>query len=563
MKQSPPPITPKHHPLRRILASISTKIIVPYLLLTLIVAGVGAFVVVRLVTGSLQERFNNQLLDAGRVVSEGVVDYEKERLNVLRAVAGTEGVAQGLEDGNRSVLAGRVPQIIANSNTDAVELLNQQGLEIYGWQRPPHQTGNIGDERSGADFSEIVEVRRVLDGVIDEFGEKRVFLSETPYGLMIFTIGPVFINEEQVGAVLVGTYLNEMVTELSRIAAARVTFYTPQGVALDTGLGGDQEGIIQRLREPPEQYQAIIDSLREEPNRYPVILNRAENQVPLDQVTVLGQDYSLAYGDWRLRNQSVGFFSVALPNNFIVTKAATSRNWFSLIFSGATMAVLVVGFFIARRIIMPLNQLVQTSAAVAQGQLDQRTGIRRNDEIGSLAQSFDLMTERLEARNRELVEQASKLEVILDSTADGMIVLDRQGLILTANPAAKRLLVDISTDFLAEILRELPAFYLTSPQESSLDLTQALAEAHLKRPKRYHIGSRVFSIVLAPMRTPAGEQLGTVIALRDVTREVEAEQLKDGFITTVSHQLRTPLTAIKGFSELLLLKSDNLTESQH
>ena len=57
----------------------------------------------------------------------------------------------------------------------------------------------------------------------------------------------------------------------------------------------------------------------------------------------------------------------------------------------------------------------------------------------------------------------------------------------------------------------------------------------------------------APVKTPDGLELGTVLALRDVTREAEAEDLKDGFITTVSHELRTPLTAIKGYSDLLLV----------
>jgi hypothetical protein len=80
----------------KLAASIGTKIILPYLLLTLVVAGVGAYVVTNLVTSSMHERFNNQLLDAGRVVSESMVQYESERLAVLRAVVGTQGVPKAL-----------------------------------------------------------------------------------------------------------------------------------------------------------------------------------------------------------------------------------------------------------------------------------------------------------------------------------------------------------------------------------------------------------------------------------------------------------------------------------
>ena len=100
--------------LNKLFNSIGTKIIFPYVLLTIIVAGIGAFIVTNLVTGTLQERFDNQLLDSGRVVAEIMVDYEQTRLSVLRAVAGTEGVPKGVASHNIETIEALVPQIIAN-----------------------------------------------------------------------------------------------------------------------------------------------------------------------------------------------------------------------------------------------------------------------------------------------------------------------------------------------------------------------------------------------------------------------------------------------------------------
>jgi len=77
-----------------------------------------------------------------------------------------------------------------------------------------------------------------------------------------------------------------------------------------------------------------------------------------------------------------------------------------------------------------------------------------------------------------------------------------------------------------------------------------------QQPRRYRVGSRVLSALAAPVMAPDGEELGTVVVLRDITREVESERLKDEFITTVSHELRTPLTAIKGYSDLLTMTTD-------
>ncbi len=125
--------------LKQLVASIGTKIILPYLLLTLVVAGIGAFVVTNLVTGTLQERFNNQLLDAGRITSETMVRYEMKRLETLRTIAGTEGVAEALIANDSQALDGLIPQIAINDAVDAVELLDINGQEVYGWQRPPGQ----------------------------------------------------------------------------------------------------------------------------------------------------------------------------------------------------------------------------------------------------------------------------------------------------------------------------------------------------------------------------------------------------------------------------------------
>ncbi|MFQ5576511.1 MAG: ATP-binding protein [Anaerolineae bacterium] len=536
--------------LRQLVASIGAKIILPYLLLTLAVAGAGAYIVTRLVTNTLQERFNNQLLDAGRIVSERIVGYEKTRLEVLRAVAGSEGVPEALAAGDRETLKKLVPQIIINSTTDAVDLLDINGIQLFGWQRPMYQSGGEGEERSGADYSDVDDVRRVLDGYIDEYGDKRVILSQTPEGLMIFTIAPVHLDGNRVGAVMVGTYVREMLVELTEAAVARVTLYNTTGQVIDTTLvGADQADLMSRIQEPPEQYATVIRLLQESPEHYRVVSARAENEVPLREINTLDQQYVLAFGDWRLRDQSFGLFSVALPRNFIINTAQTNRTGLSLLFSTATLAVFGIGLLIAQRIVQPLHQLVRTALAVARGNLEQRTHISRGDEIGALAHSFDVMTENLAERNRQLVEKASELETILNSIADGVLVVDRTGRIVTSNPAARQILAETSDDFQADILRSILLTPAASPEQMP---PSAASPPTPHPPRRYQIGDRVFSALTAPMQTPEGELLGTVIALRDITREAEAESLQDGFITTVSHELRTPLTAVKGYSDLLL-----------
>lgn len=533
--------------MNRLFSGIGSKIILPYLLLTLLVAGIGAFIVVNLVTGTLQERFNNQLLDAGRVVAETMVGYEEDRLTVLRQVAFTEGVAESVATNDRQTLDEIVPQIIANSPADAVVLLDMNGRELFAWHR--FNTGQ--DLTLQTDFSPIADVQLVLAGHADEFGDKRAFLAETANGPMLFTAGPVFLDEEQVGVVIVGADVRKLVIALTQIAVARVTLYDQNGQVVATTLGDGRENIADLLQEPPAQYVTVLQLLQETPGQYQVVAENAALKVPLRQLEILNQNYQLAFGDWRLRNASYGLFSVALPRNFIVNAAATSRDLLNIVFTVATIGVILIGFWVARRIVRPLNRLVDVTTAVTEGDLNQRTGIQRKDEIGTLATSFDTMTERLDERTQQLVAQKSELTAILQSIADGVIVLDTEDNIVTSNPAAQQLLSDLSEGFsrgaLHEFIEGRPPYTPTKDAE---------------QVRRFEMNGRVLSASSAPVLLPDGDRLGAVMVLRDITREAEAESLKDDFITGMSHELRTPLTVVKVYSDLLRRSANGQLQEQ-
>lgn len=537
--------------MQRFRISIGAKIILPYLLLTLIVAVVGAFIMTRMVVDSLDERFNNQLIDAGRIVVERMVDYEEERLETLRLITNTKGVAAAIDTGDKETLAALIPQLALNSNLDFVSLLDTEEKEVFGWYRPSTQ-GEV-EIRAGASFADVPDVQMILNGVDDGFGVKRTFVGNVKDKAMIFTIGPVYENGQIMGAAMVGVHMQKISIGLAQDAIAKVTLYDQQGSVIATSFIDPEQDILTLLQEPSSQYETVISLLETPSAKNQVVTAVTENKVPLRQVEVLNQTYRLAYGDWRMRNQSFGLFSVALPSNFIVTAASNSRNLLSLVFSIATIAVITLGFLIARRIVQPINRLVHVSTAVSQGNLSQRTGISRPDEIGTLASSFDTMTETLVQRNRELLEQAGKLEAILNSIADGVIVFDHHNQIVSSNPAARPLLrtLGMENQRLKNGKNGRPAF------------TSFLSGESVFPSQRYQIGSRFFSGTTAPVTATSGEAFGRVVVLHDVTREAEAEALKDGLITSISHELRTPLTSIKGYVELLKMAAKDQLDPSH
>jgi len=120
---------------------------------------------------------------------------------------------------------------------------------------------------------------------------------------------------------------------------------------------------------------------------------------------VSDRSYQVIYTPLVVRQQHMGALGIALPSNYIVDAESTSRWTFGGIFTFATLAVVVIGYVLSQSIIRPLLRLRMVSRAVAEGDLNQKTGLARSDEIGELASVFDLMTYRLRRRT----EQAAAL----------------------------------------------------------------------------------------------------------------------------------------------------------
>lgn len=190
---------------------------------------------------------------------------------------------------------------------------------------------------------------------------------------------------------------------------------------------------------------------------------------------------------------------------------------------------------------------------------------------------YSFITEQAERVGRMLQEQeaeAAKSRAILESIADGVLVLDHNGRVLLVNPTAEELLGFAAVALQGEHFRHMLGLGETPIHR---ELAQALYtelrnrmeapegdEARLQASTvRLEAGNRVLAINIAPLITTIGGTPGLVAALRDVSREAEVERLKNEFISTVSHELRTPMTSIKGYTDLLFLgMAGGLTDAQ-
>lgn len=386
--------------------SIRFKIILPYLLIMLVVAVTGVYVVTRLVADSLSERLTNQLLEAGRVVSDGMVRQENSHIESARIIAFTRGLADTVRDNDSPSLLNLAKPIAVGLGIENLIVINLAGRELLHLIKGQDGSLRENNQLSGGGFSAIAQT--ILESNDPESLPQRVLSSDILDGrYYYFTAIPISLDNKLVGVGVVGTSLHTLLPYLKSISLADVIIYANNGEAIATTLGVqnvDPE-FLKTLSIPKERYEQVVNS---------------QGTTSGENFTMDDRSYSLARGALRVDNDRLGAFAVVLPSNYVLLSGAASRDSYVLLFVLAMIAVILIGYMISRQIINPLNTLVETSQAVSRGDLTQRSGIHSKDEIGILANTFDEMTVNLSERSVEL-ERTNMLLKQMDRTKSSFI----------------------------------------------------------------------------------------------------------------------------------------------
>ncbi len=381
--------------------SIRFKVILPYLLLTLIVAVTGAYVVTRLVSNSLGERLTNQLLESGRVVSDTMVRQEVKHVEAARLVTYTQGVDESLRDGDITKLSSLAIPAASGTNIESLILFDAQGYEAV--HAIKQSNGKVMDVTKPGRVSTLPMVDALLqENNPDSLPQRKLAVDPVDGRSYYFTALPISIGDQVVGVAVVGTSLNTLIPLLENTASADVVIYDSSGQALASSLGSSTTNplFLRTISITKAHYDEIV--LQDE-------IVTGEN------FEVDGRSYKLAQGPLKIGDDRIAVFAVILPADYVIESGSTSRSNYIFLYSLAMIAVILIGYLVARLIINPLLSLVRTSRAIAEGDLTQRTRIKSNDEIGVLANTFDHMTENLQQRTLEL-EKTNKVLEQMDRT---------------------------------------------------------------------------------------------------------------------------------------------------
>lgn len=218
------------------------------------------------------------------------------------------------------------------------------------------------------------------------------------------------------------------------------------------------------------------------------------------------------------------------------------------ILTNATVLALIItiflGYLIATSITVPIRDVTKKAEKMAMGDFDQYVEVKSDDEIGQLASMFNYLTLELKKTIQEMDLERSKLNTIFQYMAEGVIAINIFGSIIHVNPIAMDIL-DIKEEDLRNgktiDLKSLNLNNINYGDVSSLEGTELLS-----------LESQVYKIKYAPYKNESEVIGGLIIVLQDITQEHKLDNMRKEFVANVSHELKTPITTIKSYTETLM-----------
>lgn len=376
--------------------SIRYKIAVPFLVLTLVVFLIGVYVVTRLVTGSLGERLTNQLLEAGRVVSDRMVIQEELHVSEALRIVFTRGLAEAALLEDRETVLDLVKPTFGSGTAENLILISPQGNEVLHLLR--EEDGGITVVEQNTEASKLQIVAPYFESKDPQAPPNRALGSNlVDNRTYYYTALPVSVDGKFNGVIVVGTSIDTLLPAFKQVALADIILYGGDGRAIATTFGSADEETLKMLSISQNQYQEIITT---------------ENLVRGVNVDISGRPYTIGRAPLQVGSDRIAVFAVVLPAEFVVQFNSDNRTLFVALFTVLMAGVIAVGYVVSRKIIIPLFSLVRTSQAIAGGDLERRSGLHTGDEIETLSTTFDDMTARLQERTLQLEQINATLKQI-------------------------------------------------------------------------------------------------------------------------------------------------------
>ena len=257
---------------------------------------------------------------------------------------------------------------------------------------------------------------------------------------------------------------------------------------------------------------------------------------------------------------SDGYIRVSMPLSAVDERLERSGR----AILGGTIIVaavaLILGLLVARRLFRPLISMTRIADSMAKGDYGQRVSIARTDEIGELGEALNRMARSLQRRMETFRTDHNQLLAILGGMAEGVVAVDENERVLHMNEAAGRILgADPSTSL------GKPVWETTRIPQISETISQTLRDGtgvNTNLELRSSPRDRSIELRATPLRNGDHAPAGAVVVMHDVSERLRVETMRQDFVANVSHELKTPVAAIRALVETILEDTDMTNQTR-
>jgi two-component system phosphate regulon sensor histidine kinase PhoR len=327
------------------------------------------------------------------------------------------------------------------------------------------------------------------------------------------------------------SYYEEQAKKLKNTFEARITFIDKAGrvigdsdhdpLTMDNHLGRDE--IQMALKEGTGSKQRLSDTL---------------NEQMLYVATVIKDEGS-----------QVGFIRMAMTLDNV--DHSVRQLWILLLLGLSVLFILaaIISYRVARNLTRPLEKITRVAHQITLMNYRSRVTIRKKDEIGRLGQAINTMADSLELQMNRILEDESRLKSVLENMLSGVLMIDREERIVLMNRSAEEFLGFSADELLGKKFDE---------AKQQFEFTQLIRECieareHIRDEMIFYFPEeRILEVNVSPMSQTKEEWAGVLIVLHNITAVRRLERMRSEFVANVSHELKTPIAAVKGFAETLL-----------
>ncbi|WP_198479159.1 two-component system histidine kinase PnpS [Listeria monocytogenes] len=365
------------------------------------------------------------------------------------------------------------------------------------------------------------------------------------------------------GELMKSTYLNMKENQLEDDAKILLQTTNMENLDLDKDAATIQKS-LDPLGEDIDARITVIDSkgdvvadTKKDPEKLDNHMNRPEVTDILKKgesvgISIRESDslgYSMLYVAVPVKHQSKTDGVLRISISLESVDAAVAKLWgnLALIFGIALVIIAAISVFIARKITRPVREIIEVSTDLANHKYDSRIHGKISGELRDLSISVNTLAESLETQMFEIKQNEQRLNAIVQNLVSGVMLINVDKQVIMTNRTMYQILgeTEITGKPFYEVIK---SFALSQLIEATFE-TKTIQQ---KEIILYFPREMILDASVSPILGENGEITGIILLLHDITQIRHLENVRSEFVTNVSHELKTPVTALKGFAETLL-----------